>query len=226
VLYKMNKINKFFLKLYYYLFIERFQKKIKYKFPKNYYRWDMINYFIKKKNYKNYLEIGCDENHLFSKVQIHNKVGVDPIKGGNIRMTSDQFFKKNKKKFDLIFIDGLHIYKQVKRDIINSIKCLNKNGIILVHDCLPDSISKQAVPRFRKIWNGDVWKAITDLRQNKNLEIFTCEIDQGIGIIQKKKNTSILKIKKNIKKLKFRDFFYNYKLYLRIISLSEFKKLF
>ena len=204
----MNKINKFFLKLYYYLFIERFQKKIKYKFPKN------------------YLEIGCDENHLFSKVQIHNKVGVDPIKGGNIRMTSDQFFKKNKKKFDLIFIDGLHIYKQVKRDIINSIKCLNKNGIILVHDCLPDSISKQAVPRFRKIWNGDVWKAITDLRQNKNLEIFTCEIDQGIGIIQKKKNTSILKIKKNIKKLKFRDFFYNYKLYLRIISLSEFKKLF
>ena len=37
------------------------------------------------------------------------------------------------------------------------------------------------------IWNGDVWKAIVDLRQRKDLEIFTCEMDQGIGIIFKKK---------------------------------------
>ena len=179
---RIIKIKRFFLKIYYYLFIERFPKKIKIKFPKNYHRWDLISYLIKKKKYKNYLEIGCDEDHLFSKIFIQNKIGVDPVKGGNVRMTSDQFFRENKKKFDLIFIDGLHIYKQVKRDILNAIKCLKNNGIILVHDCLPDSISKQAVPRFRKVWNGDVWKAITDLRQNKNLEIFTCKIDHGIAL--------------------------------------------
>ena len=61
------------------------------------------------------------------------------------------------------------------------------------------------------LWNGDVWKAIVDLRQDKNIDIYTCEMDQGIGVIQKKENTKILKIDKNIKKLKFKDFYKNYK---------------
>jgi hypothetical protein len=91
---------------------------------------------------------------------------------------------------------------------------------------MPDSMSKQAVPRYRMSWNGDVWKAIIDLRQNEDLEIYTCEIDQGIGIIKKDKNLSVLKIKKNIKDLKFEDYYNNYKEYLRVINLGEFKKLF
>ena len=89
---------------------------------------------------------------------------------------------------------GLHTYDQVKKDILNSINCLKENGIVLVHDCMPDCLSKQAVPRYRMIWNGDVWKAIVDLRQRKDLEIFTCEMDQGIGVIKKEKNTSILEL--------------------------------
>ena len=113
-----------------------------------------------------------------------------------------------------------------KKDILNSVNCLNEDGVILVHDCMPDSLSKQAVPRFRMQWNGDVWKAIVDLRQNENLNIFTCEIDQGIGIIKKNKNTSILKIDIPINKLKFKDYFNNYRSYLRVISLDEFKKKF
>jgi hypothetical protein len=71
------------------------------------------------------------------------------------------------------------------------------------------------------IWNGDVWKAIVDLRQNDNIEIYTCEMDQGIGIIQQKKNTEILKIDKEIKKLKFKDFYKNYQKYMRIISVED-----
>ena len=59
--------------------------------------------------------------------------------------------------FDLVFIDGLHTYEQVKKDIINSLNCLKENGVVLVHDCMPDCMSKQAVPRYRMTWNGDVW---------------------------------------------------------------------
>ena len=92
------------------------------------------------------------------------KIGVDPVSGGNYRGKSDDFFSNNKKKFDLIFIDGLHEYQQVRKDILNSIKCLKEGGFILVHDCLPRSISAQAVPRFRNIWTGDVWKAIDEFR--------------------------------------------------------------
>ena len=159
-------------------------------------------------------------------LNIMHKIGVDPVSGGNIRKTSDVFFKDKNEKFDLIFIDGLHIYNQVKKDILNSIKFLNDNGLILVHDCMPDNLGKQAVPRYKMQWNGDVWKAIVDLRQNENLEIFTCEMDQGIGIIQNKKNTSILKCTKPINELKFKDYYENYKEYLRVISLEELKKIF
>ena len=223
---KINKFKKIFNKLYYEYFIENFKDKISFNFPKDYFRWDLIDYLIKKNNFENYLEIGCDDDQLFSKVNIKNKIGVDPVSGGNIRKKSDDFFSSNKDKFDLVFIDGLHIYEQVKKDILNSLKCLKENGIILVHDCMPDSLSKQAVPRYKMKWNGDVWKAIVDLRQREDLEIYTCEIDEGIGIITKRKNTSILKLDKPVKKLKFKDYFNNYKEYLRIIKLSDFKKLF
>ena len=223
---KIGKLEKIINKLYYNFFIERFNKKIDFNFPDNFFRWDLIEYLSKKNNYKSYLEIGCDDNQLFSKVNIENKFGVDPIKGGNIRKTSDVFFSTNKKKFDLIFIDGLHVYSQVKKDILNSLKCLNNNGIILVHDCLPDSLSKQAVPRYKMTWNGDVWKAIVDLRKLDSIEIYTCKIDQGISIIQNKKNSSVLNIDKDISDLKFKDFYHNHNLYMRIISLDEFKNKF
>ena len=223
---KLSKISKIFNKIYYNLFVENFKGKLEYNFPQNYFRWDLIEYLINKYKYSDYLEIGCDQDQLFSKVKIKNKTGVDPTNGGNIRKTSDEFFKENEKKFDIIFIDGLHTYNQVKKDILNSINCLKDEGIVLVHDCMPDSLSKQAVPRYRMSWNGDVWKAIVDLRQNENLEIYTCKIDQGIGVIKKKRNSSILKIEKNIKDLKFKDYYKNYEKYLRVVDLDEFQKLF
>ena len=223
---KLNKFKKIINKFYYEFFVENFKNKISFDFPQDYFRWDLIDYLIKKNNYLNYLEIGCDDDQLFSKVKIKNKIGVDPVSGGNVRKNSDDFFFENKDKFDLVFIDGLHIYEQVKKDIINSLKCLNENGIILVHDCMPDSLSKQAVPRYKMKWNGDVWKAIVDLRQREDLDIFTCEIDEGIGIITKRKNSSILKLNKPAKNLKFKDYYYNYKEYLRIIKLTDFKELF
>ena len=126
----------------------------------------------------------------------------------------------------IVFIDGLHHYEQVKQDILNSINFLNEDGIILLHDCMPDSMSKQAVPRYKMQWNGDVWKAITYFRQDKFLDTFTCEIDQGIGIIKKRENSSILKIEKSISKLKFKDYYYNYKTFLRVIDLQKFLQIF
>ena len=221
---KLNKLSKIFNKLYYNIFVESFKKKLHFNFPSNYFRWDLIQYLISKNKYSDYLEIGCDQDQLFSKIKIENKIGVDPYSGGNVRKTSDDFFKDNKKKFDIIFIDGLHTYNQVKKDILNSLDCLKEEGIVLVHDCMPDSLSKQAVPRYRMIWNGDVWRAIVDLRQREDLEIFTCEMDQGIGVIKKEINSSILKIEKPVINLKFKDYFDNYKNFLRVISVEELKK--
>ena len=190
---KLSKFQKIFFRLYYFLFIERFNKKIEFDFEKNTFRWDLIKYLHSKYNFKSYLEIGCDKDQLFSKISIKDKIGVDPYSGGNLKKTSDEFFNDNKLKFDCVFIDGLHIYNQVKNDILNSLKSLNNNGFVLVHDCLPSTLSSQAVPRYKMVWHGDVWKAIVDLRRDDNLEIFTCLADSGIAIIQKKKKFSYFK---------------------------------
>lgn len=222
---KVNKISRKLNKIYYFLFKERFFKKLDLNFD-NEKRWDLINYLNKAYKFNSYLEIGCDDDQLFSKITIHNKVGVDPVSGGNYKAKSDDFFAKNKKTFDLIFIDGLHEYKQVRKDILNSLKFLNKNGFILVHDCLPRSLSAQAVPRYRNVWNGDVWKAIVEFRTYPNLEIFTCLADEGISIIQKKRNSHLLQINKSISSLKFKDYFYNYRNYMRVVSYQEIKKKF
>jgi predicted O-methyltransferase YrrM len=91
---------------------------------------------------------------LFSKIKIQTKIGVDPISGGTIRKTSDDFFKNNNVKFDIIFIDGLHEYSQVKKDIKNSLIFLNDDGVIFLHDCMPERFIYQATPRL--IFDGMV----------------------------------------------------------------------
>lgn len=221
----MEKFDKLKLKLnriYYFLFKDRFNKKINFEFPENINRWDLIRKIIYLKSYNSYLEIGCDDNQSFNNININHKIGVDPSSGGNFKGTSDYFFSINNKKFDCIFIDGLHEYQQVCKDIENSLSCLNPNGIILLHDTLPPNIHQQAVPRYKRTWNGDVWKAIVKFRTNQNYDIVTCKIDQGISIIRKTENKKKLDIKiKNFKNLKFKDFYYNYNNYMRIIDYEN-----
>jgi len=218
----LNPIKLFFNRIYYFLFIERFNKKLSFNFPKDIFRWDLIQFLINKYDYSTYLEIGCDKDQSFSQIKISHKVGVDPISGGTIRKTSDEFFKNNKEKFDIIFIDGLHHYEQVIVDINNALSVLNDNGHILVHDCLPRTIAHQAIPRYRGSWNGDVWKSIVELRTKKYLDVFTCEIDFGVGIIQKKINSNLLELKiDNFKNLKFKDYYHRNKEFMNVISYSE-----
>jgi len=120
----------------------------------------------------------------------------------------------------------LHLYEQVKRDINNSIKFLNKDGIILLHDCLPNRLYDQAVPRCKINWNGDVWKAIVEARTKKEIDTYTCYADQGIGIIFKRPNKNLLNLNKTqFSKLKFSDYFYNHKEYMNLISYDELKKI-
>lgn len=222
----MNKIY-LFNRLRHIIFGEKFYKKLNFNWNLYPHRLEIIQNIIISKNYKKYLEIGCDKDQIFSNILIDFKIGVDPIQGGNVRKTSDDFFKNNLDKFDIIFIDGLHEYEQVNKDINNSLKALNDGGIILLHDCMPKSYFHQAVPRSRMSWNGDVWKNIVEARANPEIDTYTCFADEGIGIIFNRLNRNKLIInKKNFKKLKFRDFYYNYREYLNIISAEEINKIF
>ena len=158
------------------------------------YRYDIINRLIKKYNYKKYLEIGIHIGTTFECIDIQFKEGVDPnspYADVKYRMTSDEFFKDVAPtldyKYDIIFIDGLHEFPQVNKDVENSLKYLSENGTIVMHDCNPTEEVAQIVPQvFFKYWNGDVWKTILKLRiENPNLTIDVVDTDCGCGILQR-----------------------------------------
>lgn len=222
-----TKIRFYLYKIYYgYILNKRSSLKLDFNWKKiKVTRTDIINQIITQ--YKinsnndtiNYLEIGCFDNANFNNIKNDSikKYGVDPVQGGNIRLTSDQFFKNNKIKFHCIFIDGLHQYEQVQKDIINSINFLHDDGYIIMHDCIPRNYIEEHVPRFpgNHSWTGDVWKACVELSTSPGIDfkIFLC--DNGVGVF-----------KVNRKKLK-----YNYlnneigkKIYEDYINLY-FKKL-
>ncbi len=201
-------------------------KKIEISFQDKITRLEIVKNIIKLKNFKSYLEIGTFKDDLFKSVECQNKTGVDPVSGGNVRKTSDDFFSKNNKKFDLIFIDGLHHYSQVKKDINNSLSALNDSGIILMHDCMPRDYYYQAVPRSQYNWNGDTWKAFLEIRTNENFDSYCCYADEGVGVILKRKNKNKLNLNiKNFKKLKFNDYADNYKEYLNLIEYEDLFKI-
>tara|TARA_B100000886_G_scaffold120277_1_gene80928 strand:+ start:892 stop:1566 length:675 start_codon:yes stop_codon:yes gene_type:complete len=224
----MKQKYAFFLKRFlYYFHGEKFYRRLTYDWSKHPTRIEIIQKIINFKKYENYLEVGCDRDENFSKIIIKNKVGVDPLRGGTIRLSSDEFFKKNVKKFDIIFLDGLHTYEQTIKDINNSLDSIDENGVILIHDCLPKKIWNQVVPRLYGHWNGDVWKAIVHARTYKYADTYTCIADHGLGVIFKRKNRNLLEIDNDdFKNLKFSDYYHNHEKYMNTISSENIKNIF
>lgn len=146
-------------------------------------RFEIINHLIKTYNYKNYLEIGTQFGDCFKQIEVDHKVCVDPQKcydGLTYEMTSDEFFSQNTKTFDIVFVDGLHLEEQSTKDILNSLKVLNKGGSIIVHDCLP-----HCEEFIQVCWNGTTYRSIVDIRYN-NPELSVCVVDSdcGCGVIR------------------------------------------
>ena len=210
------------LKKKYYKIRDLYFGKVIFDFESQPKRWELINTIIKNNNYSSYLEIGCFNNECFDEINVFKKIGVDPLKGGTIRKTSDEFFRVNKEKFDIIFIDGLHEYKQIKRDILNSIEFLNEGGIILCHDSLPEKYSDQTVPYSLGVWSGDVWKSIVEFRTLKGLDTCVCTIDRGVTVIKVRQNNNLLDLKeKNFEKLSFKFYLKNYSQIMNIKNFEE-----
>jgi len=137
-------------------------------------RFEVINFIIDKYNLinPNYLEIGVQWGNTISRINTNNKDGVDPDIYGcncpfvNYKMTSDEFFEKNiSKKYDIIFVDGLHTAYQVTVDIYNSIYNLNNGGWIILDDVYPHDESEQVPYYFYKkgAIPGDIWKAVYNI---------------------------------------------------------------
>lgn len=125
-------------------------------------RTTLIQELIRKKKYKNYLEIGCQYGMSFLPIRCRRKIAVDPmfkipakrklkwllknptnISNRYFEETSDDFFEKRKNvlkrlgRLDIVFVDGLHTFEASLKDVLNSFHYLRQDGIIIMHDCFP-----------------------------------------------------------------------------------------
>lgn len=178
-------------------------------------RSQIINDFIKQRNFLTYLEIGVhNKADNFNKIVCKNKHCVDPDKAAEAEfiMTSDEFFNKNTIMFDIIFIDGMHEAHQVYKDINNSLKFLNKNGVIVCHDCNPLSLKAAGDwEEFSKCeygsycWNGDSWKGFVKYRFESEYKCYTLNTDCGCGIIDTSLKTNVAKHEYHIGEMVYSD---------------------
>lgn len=187
-------------------------------------RLEIIQRIVKALDAQVYLEIGVQSGRIISKVKAPVRIGVDPdfklkpevwIKQNlwlsrfkAFEMSSDAFFDQKAPQqlssgVDVAFIDGLHTYAQVVKDVQHTLKYLKPHGVMILHDCNPMNaagafpvkddfsemqrlISQNELPGWNGHWNGDVWKAIAYFRISKpDLEVFTLDLDWGLGIIRR-----------------------------------------
>lgn len=144
----------------------------------------IINKIIESVKGESYLEIGYGNGHNFKQIKAKDKIGIDPNTKDKLvlKLESDDFFKDNNVCYDVVFIDGLHHAEQVRKDIINAMKC-NAKAIIL-HDTIPPSENHQIVPRKQTSWTGDVWRAVVGFKQSyPDVKIETYRADYGLTVI-------------------------------------------
>jgi len=161
--------------------------------------------FIKSTSHQgfSYLELGVHVGELMDLIsQISNNcVGVDVVDNRKNKnrcifhtCTTDDFFKTNLKSFDYIFIDASHQIEQVKKDLYNSIKVLNKNGIILLHDTDPNS--KELIDEIGNTWCGSAYRIVEVIRDLPEYESITLPIDvMGLTIMKRKNDRRVLSYK-------------------------------
>ena len=169
-------------------------------------RTEVINHLLSL-NKKNsiYLEIGVrNPDHNFHLIKAKIKYSVDPglefePNPVDFKITSDKFFEQLEKgevlsstiKFDVIFIDGLHLADQVDRDIKNSLRYIKEDGFIVLHDCNPPSEwharenYKYWHTPAKHYWNGTTWKAFFKWRCYPEIQSCCIDSDWGVGILSK-----------------------------------------
>jgi Methyltransferase domain len=216
---------------------------------------DMIN----KKKYATYLEIGVFLGGLFFPIKAKRKIAVDPhfVFGKVKRMkairhnlsnfnsryyekSSDDFFRQNaerlfkSKPIDICFVDGMHEYEYALRDVENTLNYLQQDGVIIMHDCNPQtaeaamSFEYYESKNHNMAWSGDVWKTILHLRSlRKDITVFVLDVDFGLGVVCKRQPEDTLPFTtEEIHNLTYNDLDKNRQQWLNLKSMEYYYRFF
>ncbi|MDA9706063.1 class I SAM-dependent methyltransferase [Acidimicrobiaceae bacterium] len=206
---KTRSVFYLLLNIVVYIFYLPFIRYSNLKISKDFSRDQIINYLLKKDKLKNpiYLEIGCDLNQTFSKVNSKDKIGIDPVRGGNIRLNSERYFNTySENMHDVIFIDGSHLIEEVYFDTIKSLTSLNLGGYILLDDVLPNN----SINSFRKRCTlhsyQDAFKILFFLNTLDFIELYLLPYDHGMALVKLINDVNIDKLDFNFKNISFSSY--------------------
>jgi predicted O-methyltransferase YrrM len=171
-----------------------YRRRLRSKDPRLADRTDLLNFLALHSGARRYLEIGVRDTRVnFDRILVPEKDGVDPaLQYGHIgfELTSDEFFalldrRGAADRYDLVFVDGLHLADQVQRDVENSLRYLAPGGTIVMHDCNPIAEEHQ-IDEYDGVahWNGTTWKAYVRLRARPDLDMCVVDIDDGCGVVR------------------------------------------
>jgi hypothetical protein len=140
-----------------------------------------------------YLEIGCLGGDLVASLKTKLAVGVDinthadwatylgkaePGTKEFHQCTSNEFFAKDTRQWDLIFIDGDHSATQVRTDVVNSLEHLEEGGLICMHDTLPPTPSDATPDKC-----GTAYKIRQDLEVMPGIQTYTFPVTFGLTLV-------------------------------------------
>ena len=105
-------------------------------------RTRVLNTLVRTRAFRTYLEIGIgNPADNFQRIRCVEKTGVDPapraVAPGIVKKRSEDFFRGNRRSFDLIFIDGDHRAEAVACEIRHGLAALSPGGVLVMHDALP-----------------------------------------------------------------------------------------
>lgn len=186
---------------------------------------ELLNYLASLVDAKSYLEIGTfNREHNFNLINVADKMCVDPDPKADAIFcgTSDEYFKFFRRKFDILFIDGLHEHDQVRKDFENALRCLNDHGFIVLHDCNPYKEEITHYPRDSREWCGDVFKFAMTLGEYDGIDFCTVDFDYGCSVVWKEAT----KKGKKINAVPSWETFVANKDLMRLVSVEEFMRMF
>ena len=201
---------------------------------------DFFKFIDKQLSPQSYFEVGTERGMSVRAFRC-DAVCVDPqfkIEGDPLerrgqlhfyQMPSDVFFSRYDLRSifprgpDICFLDGMHRFEYLLRDIANAERACHKNSIIFLHDCIPamprmtlrtHKIGEASEGQFQHAWTGDVWRIIPALRKFRpdlNVLFIDCAPTGLVAISNLNPNSDILSanyyaIVKDVQSLNIEDF--------------------
>ena len=129
---------------------------------------------------RTYLEIGV-RNGVSLALSHCRSIGIDPAFNifaeldadvSLFRTTSDAYFSSSDplaatrgERFDLSFIDGLHLFEYALRDFIFAERYSSSRSVIMFDDVLPRNVEEASRERHTLSWTGDVFRVLQVLER-------------------------------------------------------------